>query len=122
MAQTIAYILISVLTSAIGQLLLKQGMTHIGSLTLTLDQLIVILWRIATNLYVIGGLLVYGISMVFWLVALSRAELSYAYPFASLQYAIMLVVSWKLFGEQVTPLRLLGTLVIGVGVFLVSRS
>jgi drug/metabolite transporter (DMT)-like permease len=122
MTQTIAYILISVLTGSIGQILLKQGMTRIGSLTLTPDQLISILWSIATNLYVVGGLLVYGISVVFWLVALSRAELSYTYPFASLQYALMLIASWQLFDEQITPLRLLGTLVIGIGVFLVSRS
>ena len=59
---------------------------------------------------------------VFWLVALSRVDLSYAYPFASLSYVVMLTASWLLFNENITSLRLLGTVVIGLGVFLISRS
>jgi drug/metabolite transporter (DMT)-like permease len=122
MTLTIAYILISVLASAVGQVLLKKGMGDMGPLTLTMDQLGGILWRIAADPYVIIGLAIYAGGTVFWLVALSRVDLSYAYSFASLSYVVMLAASWLLFDENISSLRLLGTLVIGLGVFLISRS
>ena len=118
----IIYILISVTASAAGQILLKRGMLGIGTLTLTLDQLGSILWRLATNPYVIIGLAIFVCGTVFWLAALSRMDLSYAYPFASLGYLIMLAASGLLLKEDITVARLLGTLVVGLGVFLVSRS
>lgn len=122
MTAAIVYILISVLTGAIGQVLLKKGMGSMGPLTLSLNQLGSILWRIGTNPYVIIGLATYVGGMVFWLAALSRVDLSYAYPFASLSYLVMLAASWLLFSENITSLRLLGTLVVCVGVFLISQS
>jgi uncharacterized membrane protein len=118
----IAYIIIAVLSAATGQILLKQGMTRIGTLTISLDQLGDILWRLATNPYVIIGLTAYVFGELFWLAALSRVDLSYAYPFASLSYVFMLAASWLLFNENITAMRLLGTLIIGLGVFLVSRG
>jgi drug/metabolite transporter (DMT)-like permease len=118
----IVYILISVLGGAIGQLLLKRGMTILGPLTLSIRDLGSILLGMATNPYVVGGLFVYICSTIFWLVALSRVDLSYAYPFASLSYILMLVVSWRLFDENISLLRLLGTATIAFGVLLVSRS
>lgn len=122
MTIAVVYILISVLTGAIGQVLLKKGMESMGPLTLSLNQLGSILWRIGTNPYVIIGLAIYVGGMVFWLTALSRVDLSYAYPFASLSYVVMLVASWQLFKEDITPLRLLGTSVVCLGVLLISQS
>ncbi len=119
---SITYILVSVLLGAVGQVMLKRGMSTIGPLTLSVSGLLPMLWRIATNLYVAGGLAIYVSGTVFWLVALSRVELSYAYPFASLSYVLMLAASWFLFRENVTAVRLLGTAVVGIGVFLISRS
>jgi drug/metabolite transporter (DMT)-like permease len=122
MSIAITYILISVVAGAMGQIMLKKGMTSMGPLTLSLDQLFNILWRVGTNPYVVIGLAIYVTGTVFWLAALSRVDLSYAYPFASLSYAVMLVAAWQLFNEDITPFRLLGTLVVCLGVFLISRS
>lgn len=118
----IVYILISVLGGAVGQLLLKRGMNTMGPLTLSVSEIFTILLKMASNPFVVIGLMVYVASTVFWLTALSRVDLSYAYPFASLSYVIMLIVSWQIFREDITPLRLLGTLVIAMGVFIVSRG
>ena len=122
MSLAIVYILIAVLTSATGQVLLKKGMASMGALTLTTNQLVSILWRIATNPYVVIGLIIYVCGTVFWLAALSRVDLSYAYPFASLSYVLMLIASWLLFSENITPVRLLGTMVVGMGALLISQS
>ncbi|MBN1218147.1 MAG: EamA family transporter [Anaerolineae bacterium] len=122
MTLAIGYILISVFAGAAGQILLKKGMSSMGAVTLSVDQLFNVLWRMGTNPYVVIGLAIYVTGTVFWLAALSRVDLSYAYPFASLSYIVMLVASWLVFSENITPLRLLGTLIICLGVFLISRS
>jgi len=122
MSLAIAYILISVAAGGVGQILLKLGMNRLGAVTLSFDQIFEVLWRIGTNPFVVGGLLLYVCGTVFWLAALSRVDLSYAYPFASLSYILMLGASWLIFGENITPLRLVGTLAIAIGVLVISRS
>lgn len=118
----VAYILIAVSASAAGQIMLKLGMSSVGTVTIRADDILDTVWRMGTNPYVFIGILVYVTGTVFWLAALSRVDLSYAYPFASLSYIIMLLASWQLFKEDVTMLRLLGTFVVGLGVILISRS
>ena len=122
MTIAIGYILISVIAGAAGQLLLKQGMGALGPVTISAGQIFNVIWRIGTNPYVVIGLAIYMGGTLFWLAAISRVDLSYAYPFASLSYVVMLVVAWQVFHENITPSRLLGTLVICVGVLLVARG
>ena len=52
-----------------------------------------------------GGLLLFGVSALVWLVVLSRASLSFAYPFASLTYVLILLFDHFVLDEQVPPLR-----------------
>jgi uncharacterized membrane protein len=122
MKTALIYILISVVTSAVGQILLKIGMNNMGSITLRLDDLVSVVWRMVTNPYVFIGLAIYLAGTVFWLAALSLVDLSYAYPFASLTYVIMLAASWLIFDEKISLGRLLGTAVIGIGVLLIYRD
>lgn len=118
----LVYILISVLASAAGQLMLKKGMSSLGPLTLAPNELGSIVVRLTTNPYVIIGLGIYGVATLFWLTALSRVQLSFAYPFVSLNFLVILIASWRLFDESFTFPRLVGTLVIAVGVLLIARS
>lgn len=121
MKTAIIYILIGVLTSTMGQLLLKVGMNKMGSITLSSNQFLLTSWKMATIPYVIIGLAIYLAGTIFWLAALSRVDLSYAYSFASLSYVVMLAASWIMFAEKITLERFLGTVVIGNGVFQISR-
>lgn len=119
---SIIYIVISVLGGAVGQILLKKGMNDLGEVTLSAQNMASMTWKMLTNPFVFIGLFIYFLSVIFWLAALSRVELSYAYPFASLSYVIMFLASWLLLNETITPMRIVGTLVVGIGVFLISRS
>lgn len=122
MSLAIAYILVAVVGSAAGQLLLKKGMSTIGPLTLTPDQFFNIVWRIGTNPWVVVGLSIYVFGTIFWLSALSRVDLSFAYPFASLSYIAMILGGWLLFSERIDIWRIAGSLVIMTGVILISQS
>ena len=122
MNTAVLYILMSVLGSALAQLLLKKGMNRMGVVTLSLDQLLSITWKMATNPYVLIGFVILVASTVVWLAGLSRVDLSYAYPLASISYVIILLASWIMFDEKITPNRLVGTFLIGIGVLFISRS
>lgn len=122
MTLAVSYILISVCAGAIGQILLKHGMNNMGAVTLSVDGVPSLLLRLALNPFVVGGLVLYACGTIFWLAGISRVDLSFAYPFASLSYVIMLLASWQLFDEQISLIRLSGTALIALGVFVISRS
>ena len=115
-------ILVCVFLGVCGQLLLKQGMSSGGDEVDEVGEVIPRLIRAAMNPLVITGFLFYGVSAALWLIVLTRAELSYAYPLLSMGYVIVVVLSRVFFHEAVTPVRFLGTIVICVGVFLISRT
>ena len=115
-------ILAGVALNATAQLLLKAGTNAVGHYDFTLSNIIPIGWRIATQLPIIGGLACYVLSVVVWIVGLSRVDVSIAYPMLSLGYVVNAFAAWYLFGEVLSAQRLIGIGVILVGVFIVARS
>jgi multidrug transporter EmrE-like cation transporter len=68
------------------------------------------------------GLALYGVSALFWIAALSRVQLSYAYPMLGIGYVLVAIASWQLWGENLGLQRILGTLIVAFGVYLVGTS
>jgi drug/metabolite transporter (DMT)-like permease len=68
------------------------------------------------------ALTAYGLSVVVWIVGLSRVPVSQAYPLLSLGYVLNIGLAWWLFGEMPNTQRVVGVGVIIVGVVLVARS
>jgi len=121
--QIIGMVMVPVLIGVIGQILLKKGMLAVGQFDFAAtDQLLPQFIRAFLNPYVFMGFVFYFLSSLFWMVVLSKVELSVAYPLLSLGYIFVLLASWFLFREPVSPIRWLGVLVIICGVTLVSRS
>ena len=115
-------ILAGVALNATAQLLLKAGTNAVGHFDFTMANIIPIGWRIATQPPIVGGLACYVLSVVVWIVGLSRVDVSIAYPMLSLGYVVNAFAAWYLFGEVLSAQRLIGIGVILVGVFLVARS
>lgn len=122
MWKNLLLIFLSVALGVTGQLSLKQGMSVIGQIELDASSLPGMLLRSFSNPYVLFGFILYGISSLSWLIVLSRVELSLAYPLISVGYVLVVILSHVLFQEQVSFLRFAGTLVICLGVFLMSRT
>ena len=68
------------------------------------------------------ALCAYGLSVVVWLVGLSRVPVSQAYPLLSLGYVINICLAWWLLGEVPNAQRVVGIGIIVLGVVLVARS
>jgi multidrug transporter EmrE-like cation transporter len=115
-------ILTGVLLNALAQLLLKAGTNAIGHFEFSANSIIPIGLRIATSPPIIGGLACYAISVVVWILALSRVPVSQAYPLLSIGYVVNAVAAWWLFGESLGTHKLAGISLIIVGVILVARA
>jgi hypothetical protein len=120
----IAMILLSVGLAAVAQLALKQGMNRVNDAlapaTFSFDG--ASLRALVVQPFVWGGLALFGLSALVWLVVLSRASLSFAYPFAALTYVLILLFDHFALNEDVPALRWGGVAFIAVGIFLVSRT
>ena len=121
-AMLIGLILTSVLLAALAQLTLKHGMNQVTDASGTAALNTHTLKSVVTNVYVIGGLAIFGISAVVWLLVLSRASLSFAYPFASLSYLLIVLIDRFLLKETVPPLRWAGVFFIMTGIVLVAQT
>lgn len=111
-----------VLLNAAAQLLLKAGTNVLGVITLTRDSWIGQFGRMAVEPHFIAGVACYGVSLIVWIIGLSRVPVSMAYPLLSLGYVINAVAAHYLLGEAVTLGRWLGIGFIVLGVWLVARS
>jgi multidrug transporter EmrE-like cation transporter len=117
----LALVLSGVLLNAIAQLLLKAGAGSLAGVELRAGNALAIATKLV-NLPIIGGLGCYVLSVVFWILALARVDVSVAYPMLSLGYVVNAVAAWWLFDENLSGTRIAGIGVILVGVWLVARS
>lgn len=113
--------IISALLGAMGQLLVKIGAKHL-ELDFSSAHLLQSLLAIVKNVPVMSGMALYGLSFILWVKVLSKVELSYAYPFVSLGYIVILCFSYFVFKENISFFRAIGTLLIMVGVVFVAGS
>jgi len=115
-------VLTGVLLNAAAQLLLKAGTNAVGHFEFHVDNLVPVGLKLALEPHILGGMACYAISLVVWIMALSRVPVSIAYPMLSIGYVINAFVAWQWFGEALAAQKLLGIGFIVVGVFLVARS
>lgn len=78
--------------------------------------------KLATQLPIIGGLTCYVVSVVVWIIVLSRADVGVAYPMISLGYVLTALGAWYFLGESFSLQRIVAIGVIIVGVALLVRS
>jgi multidrug transporter EmrE-like cation transporter len=115
-------VLLGVLLNAAAQLLLKAGTNAIGHFEFSAANVLPIGWKVATQPYIVGGLSCYVVSVAIWILALSRVEVSIAYPMLSIGYVVNAAAAYFLFGEAVSVQRLVGIGIIVLGVYVVARS
>lgn len=121
-ASSFMLVMTGVLLNAAAQLLLKAGTNSVGAFAFSLENALPVGWKLATEPHIVGGLACYVVSVVVWIMALSRVEVSVAYPMLSVGYVVNAIAAWYLFGEAVTPTRLAGIGIIILGVYVVARS
>jgi multidrug transporter EmrE-like cation transporter len=108
---SVLYISVAVVLGTAAQLFLKAG-TNAAPVD----------FKLVFDPRILVGIACYAVSLVVWILALSKTPVSVAYPMVSIGFALNALMAWWLLGEAVTPMRMLGIGVIIVGVVLVARS
>lgn len=116
-------IVFSVSCSAIAQILLKYGMAHPAmQQALAGDDYWLIARSISTDFAILAGFFLYGLGAVIWLFVLARLDVSIAYPFVALGFILTMVLGCLVFGEVLTLRKVMGTLIVAIGIYLVATT
>lgn len=120
---TFAFIITGVLLNAAAQLLLKAGTNGLGgAIHVTTQNWFATGIKVFTQLPILAGLACYVISLLVWIIGLSRTDVTIAYPMLSLGYVVSALGAWMFLGEVISPQRLVAIGVIMVGVALLART
>ena len=112
-------ILLSIVCSSTAQIMLKVGTNQIGNqITGIFDFLL----KAALTPQVITGVSLHVGALLFWLLALRRVDVSYAYPFISLGFVFVLLMSAFWLRESINLERITGVIFILIGIVYVARS
>ncbi len=115
-------VLFGVALNAAAQIALKYGAGNISKMGLTLDNALPIGKTMATNGFIWLGLALYALSVVNWVIVLSRVDVSAAYPILSLGFAVVALWGHYAFQEPLNAWRIAGIALIIGGTFCISRT
>lgn len=122
MFHNLLLILSSVSLNAFAQLSIRKGMLKIGEISFNFEQIVKMVLAVFTNVYLLSGMFSYGISVILWMIVLSKVNVSLAYPLGSVGYIITTVLAYLFFNEPITFQKVVGIIIICIGVFILTQS
>ncbi|ABB32639.1 protein of unknown function DUF6 transmembrane [Geobacter metallireducens RCH3] len=123
MLKTFIIMLMAVSAGTIGDILLAKGMKEMGDISaMNLRGILNVAIQALTTPKLIIGTAMLAIFFFLWLAVLSWEDLSVALPMQALNYVLVAFLSQWFLGETVSPLRWTGTILVCVGVMLITKS
>ena len=119
------YLVATIVTSVYSQLIMKWRISgRFSELTIPegIWSKIITLFTVLFDPFVFSGLIATFVSGLCWMATMSKLEIGYAYPFTSLGFVIVVLLSSLLFGESLNAWRLVGVLLIVAGVTVASQG
>ena len=120
--QDYSFIFGTVVFTVYGQLIVKWQAAKAGALPSALPERLLFLGQLILNPWILSGMAAAFVAMLCWLSAMTKFDLSYAYPFMSLAFVLVLILSAVLFNERVTIAKVVGLGIIIVGIVVTSRG
>lgn len=123
MLKTLCIMLMAVTAGTVGDLLLAKGMKELGDLSaMNLRGILNVAFQAMSSPKIVFGTMMLAIFFFLWLAVLSWEDLSVALPMQALNYVLVAFLSQYFLGEHVSPLRWGGTVLVCVGVMLITKS
>jgi drug/metabolite transporter (DMT)-like permease len=116
------YVFLTVALTVYGQLVLKWRIADFGAMPPGFREKIVWLVTLCFEPWIFSGFVAAFLASLAWMAALTRFELSYAYPFTSLSFVLVLVLSVWMLGESLNAYKVLGVALIVAGTIVASRA
>lgn len=111
-----------VMLNAAAQILMKAGTNAVGYFEFSSENILPIGWKLASEWHIVAALFCYALSVIIWILALSRVPVSIAFPMLSMAYVVNAVAAWYLLGEAFSLTKVVGIGVIILGVVIISRA
>jgi len=123
MFKTVAVMLVAVAAGTIGDLLLASGMKELGDISsMNLRGMLRASLQALTSPKLVAGTAMLAVFFFLWLAVLSWEDLSVALPMQALNYILVAFLSQYLLHEVVSPMRWAGTVLVAVGVIMITKS
>lgn len=116
------YIFGTIVFTVYGQLVLKWRISQYGELPMQTNEKLIYLVKLFLDPFLVSGLASAFVASIFWLAAMTKFEISYAYPFMSLAFVLVLLLSVLMFKETLTAHKVIGMVFIVLGIVITSRS
>jgi multidrug transporter EmrE-like cation transporter len=117
-----AYVALTVALTVYGQIVIKWQMAKAGPLPAEGGPRVLFLLRQLANPWIASGLAAALVAALAWMAAMTKLELSAAYPFMSLSFVLVLVLSALLLHEPLSVWRVTGVAIIVLGVIVAGRG
>lgn len=116
------YIALTILFTVYGQLVIKWQVSQAGVLPDNIGAKIGFLLGLFLNPWIVSGFIAAFFAALCWMAAMTKFNLSHAYPFMGLSFVLVLFASGFFFGEAVTLLKVTGTALIVLGIIVASQG
>lgn len=117
------YILATIAFTVYGQLILKWRIAQVGgSLPAGTLEKLKFLVALVFDPYIFSGFLAAFLASLAWMAAMTKFELSHAYPFMSLNFVVVLLLSGWLLNESLTVQKFAGVFLIVLGTIVAARG
>jgi drug/metabolite transporter (DMT)-like permease len=104
------------------QLIMRWRVDEAGPLPFSLPDQVGYVSRLLMNAWVMSGIIATFLAGISWMLAMTKFEISYAYPFVSLTYVLVMAASFFLFGESMSLTKVAGTIVVVAGITLIAQG
>lgn len=123
MLKTLCIMLMAVTAGTVGDLLLAKGMKELGDISaMNLRGILNVAYQALSSPKIVFGTMMLAVFFFLWLAVLSWEDLSVALPMQALNYVLVAFLSQYFLGEQVSPLRWAGTVLVCIGVMMITKS
>lgn len=116
------YIVGTIFFTVYGQLVLKWRVNKYGSLPIEMVDKIIFLLKLLLDPFILSGFIAAFVASIFWMGAMTKFDISFAYPFMSLSFLLVFVLSVFLFKEPISLYKILGLGIIVIGIIVTSKS
>ena len=116
------YIALTILFTVFGQLVIKWRVNEAGALPLEFGTKLLFLFNLLLNPWVLSGFFAAFLASLFWMAAMTKFDLSHAYPFMSLAFVLVLILSVVLFNESLNWQKIAGIALIAGGIAIGSQG
>lgn len=122
MIMSYLYVLLTILLTVYGQIVIKWQVLKVGSLPQGTSDKILFMLQLLLNPWIVSALAAAFLASFFWMAAMTKLQLSHAYPFMGLTFVVVMLASGFFFHEPITTLKVVGVVLIVLGLTVASQG